>query len=745
MKIKMELLSDAIPGSGEGTAGLVDTDIAHDEFGLPFIPAKRIKGILRESARDLEDVNILPQGRIEELFGKRGEKIGTAFKISDGHLEDHSELRQFLQFCSKTKDKDLSRIFNREAVLSFYTYTRSQTSIDAEKGTAQNDTLRTFRVLKKGLKFAFDTEFPAEWEADMDKICKVTRKFGISRTRGTGELCLTIDKSNHVQNADKIESDEKFEDEDICRLDLKIHNIGQLIVTVQVGKDQISENYIPGTFILGAMANAFMKHFNLDFSSAHHHQDFRDIFLNGDIIFSNAYLSKKSGKNAFYPCPASIVREKDKEEYFDMADEDDFNKVVEENIQTKGNIAEFVQMRQGEVSTQSVLNEVVYHHWRPNDRSIGHAKKGAGEFFQFTVIKADQDFVSHITGKYKYIKILDQIIGKRKIYYLGKSRTAQYGKCEIEKITIEKMNDLYNNGWQKNKLAVFTLESDMILRNDSGFVTPDPEILKNEIAEMLKTDKKNIVIEKSFLKFKQIGGYSGVWNMPKIQTPALAAGSVIVCKNSGDDLPDISFLENHSFGIRTEEGFGKIKVNWHGQDQIVLIENSEDDSASIPDHIEKSKDLIQHILYGRLEDALKNKPVQNGDKTGKPSVSNSFMGKMILFVKTSKDFDELNRKFSELKERAVKQLDKLERDLFLREIKEEYKTVFETDKNTFIKELDGLRDSAQINRLRSAILPNAGMTENFYEDKIFNLYQTYAIHFLTLLRLHNRKAGNHVK
>ncbi|RLC14842.1 MAG: hypothetical protein DRI57_13825, partial [Deltaproteobacteria bacterium] len=594
MKIKMKLLSDAIPGSGEGTAGLVDTDISHDEFGLPIIPAKRIKGILRESSRDLEDANVFAQGKTPEIFGTRGNKIGTEFKISDGYLENYSELKNFLQFCSA--DKQLPRIFNREAVLNFYTYTRSQTGIN-ENGVAQDDTLRTFRVLRKGLVFYFDTEYPMGWESDIETICKVTCKFGISRTRGTGELLLTMDKSKQSQDVAEATFHEEIKDEDLCRLNLSIHNIGQLIVTIQVGKDQITENYIPGTFILGTMANAFIKHFGLNSFSAHRDPNFRNIFLNENIIFSNGYPSDSSDKEPCYPCPVSIVREKDKENCFDMANElFDFDKIVKEKIQTKGNIGEFVQIYQGEVSTRSVLTQVAYHHQRPPDRTVGHAKEGQGEFFQFTVLRPDQCFISHIIGKYKYLKVLNDIINKKKIFYLGKSKTAQYGKCIFEG-GMESLTDSYSDEWQQGESAVFTLESDMILRNENGLTVPDSEILKNEIAEVLKADKKKMTVEKSFLKFRQIGGYSGVWNMPKIQTPALAAGSVIVCKNNGDDLGDVFSLENHSFGIRTDEGFGKIKVHWHGQDEIVLADDKEQDKPSAPDNLEKSEALIQYILY----------------------------------------------------------------------------------------------------------------------------------------------------
>lgn len=741
MKIRMELLSDAIPGSGEGTAGSVDTDISHDGFGLPIIPAKRIKGILRESSRDLEDANVFEQGRTDEIFGRKGDNAGTAFRISDGYVKHHSQVRNFLQFCSA--DKQLHHIFNREAVLNFYTYTRSQTSVD-ENGVAEHDMLRTFRVLKKGLVFYLDVECPSELQADIEKICKVTRKFGISRTRGTGELHLTPDKSEPHQGAVEAVFHEDLRDEDWCRLNLSIRNIGQMIVTFQVGKDQISENYIPGTFILGAMANAFIHDQGLTFPSAHTDADFRNIFLNENLVFSNAYPASPSDE-PFFPCPVSIVREKDRENYFDMADElFDLDKIMREKIQTKGNIGEFVRIHKGEVLTQPVLTEVAYHHQRHEDRSKGHASENGGEFFQFTVMKPDQRFIAQITGKYRYVKSLNEIISNRKFFYLGKSKTAQYGKCLFEG-EIEAITDSYDKEWEQDEPLVFTLESDTILRNENGLTAPDPEILKNEVAEALNADKAQIVIEKSFLRFRQIGGYSGAWNMPRIQTPALATGSVIVCRNNGGDLPTLLSLENQSVGIRTDEGFGKIRVNWHGQDEIRFADDEELATPFIPDTFEDSKALIRYILHRRLEDALKHEAVQQAEDLGNPPVNNSFVARMILFVKDARDFDKFQTNISQLRERAKKQLDKIARSLFLMEIRKEKQTTFETDREQFAKTIAGLRDSAKTNQLRSTILPSAGISEDFYKNDIFGLYQTYAIHFLTLLRLHNRRAKKSAK
>ena len=48
-RLHIELLSDATFNRGEGTAGLVDVEVEHDEFGLPLIGGRTVRGLLRDS------------------------------------------------------------------------------------------------------------------------------------------------------------------------------------------------------------------------------------------------------------------------------------------------------------------------------------------------------------------------------------------------------------------------------------------------------------------------------------------------------------------------------------------------------------------------------------------------------------------------------------------------------------------------------------------------------------------------
>ena len=51
MKITIRLLSDLSTTAGETYNSLVDTDVVYDKYGIPYIPAKRIKGCIREAER----------------------------------------------------------------------------------------------------------------------------------------------------------------------------------------------------------------------------------------------------------------------------------------------------------------------------------------------------------------------------------------------------------------------------------------------------------------------------------------------------------------------------------------------------------------------------------------------------------------------------------------------------------------------------------------------------------------------
>jgi len=614
MKLMMQLLSDALPGSGEGLAGIIDIDVTLDGYGIPYIPSKRIKGILRESAKELIDAKKLNLNAIE-LFGESGADEGCEFRISNGRIPKYQVYHDLLSYTSAGDNNRLKSIFNREQVLDYFTYTRSQTSIDDFNGTAMKDSLRTCRVLKKGLIFEFDLKCNRNHIEYLKTIAKVTRHFGNSRTRGPGHIKMWI-SGNGVEEKNSEHSPvvrDEFNDETLCSIPLTIENISPLLATIKVGEDQVSEKFIPGSIILGAIARKYIKYMEKNRRKPEDDVTFRELFVSGKLKFTNAYPYENG--QYFKPSPKSVLKVKNLEEYYDFANENDrkrFRKKAEkESIQTKGSPGDFIYMSAFQFEKISIPTHMEYHHRRAADKSVGRALKPSsrinfdpGTFFQFNVISSGQHFRGKITGKLKYLKELLPILHNRMTLYLGKSKTAQYGKSIVEVGEIEE--EFFSpETWRKGEPLRIVLESDMILRNENGFISPDVMIFISEFAKILEVDKDifnddgNKNENRFFLKYKMIGGFLGVWNLPKQQSPAVAAGSVIVLYNNTNSDIDLSKLRGVSFGERTEEGFGRIYVNVRTY-SVIGVEEFQRGGPIAPNNLVEIKDFIESTLYSRL-------------------------------------------------------------------------------------------------------------------------------------------------
>ena len=98
MILQIKLLSDLCASSGETYNSYVDTDVVYDDYGLPYIPAKRIKGCIREAALELVEWGLFEKSLYENLFGKEGiEK--SLFAFDNAYLQvvyiDTTQFRNF--------------------------------------------------------------------------------------------------------------------------------------------------------------------------------------------------------------------------------------------------------------------------------------------------------------------------------------------------------------------------------------------------------------------------------------------------------------------------------------------------------------------------------------------------------------------------------------------------------------------------------------------------------------------------
>ncbi|OJX90100.1 MAG: hypothetical protein BGP01_00360 [Paludibacter sp. 47-17] len=199
-KVKMFLLSDALIGASEGYGAIIDKDSVFDEVGLPIIPGKRIKGILRSEAKLLNTYkpiklsnNNTTDDPVELLFGKPGNTNikNESVYVSNFCVDEYDANKVFLR-----KEIKQGRI-SRSEVISYFTALRTTTRIN-EDGIAAETSLRTIRVLKRGFHFVGELAFDNQYVSVFKDILSLTRRIGSMRNRGLGQIsCSLIDSNKH--------------------------------------------------------------------------------------------------------------------------------------------------------------------------------------------------------------------------------------------------------------------------------------------------------------------------------------------------------------------------------------------------------------------------------------------------------------------------------------------------------------------------------------------------------------------
>jgi hypothetical protein len=208
--LKLELLSDATFGRGDGTAGLVDVEVQHDRHGLPYLGGRALKGLLGAECDDLVFA-LEKAGKkdwlavADRLFGRSGAAMqGRAIlRIGPARLPD--DLRAAIAW--DVNEKKLTRV----EVLDTLTSLRRQTAMDPVTGAPRKETLRTLRLVLRGTTFTSRLTFFQEPSEDdlalLAATVKALRRAGTGRNRGRGRL-----QANLLDGAGQLVTEALFSD-----------------------------------------------------------------------------------------------------------------------------------------------------------------------------------------------------------------------------------------------------------------------------------------------------------------------------------------------------------------------------------------------------------------------------------------------------------------------------------------------------------------------------------------------------
>ncbi|MBZ7980733.1 hypothetical protein AVBRAN12642_08835 [Campylobacter sp. RM12642] len=569
MILKITLLSNTIITNGNGDA-LIDLDCDYNEYGLPYISAKRLKGMLKDSANELvsmgQDINVL------RLFGDENNE--GIIKLSDARLQDYDILEK------------LSNDFKPDLFKNSFSVVLSQTSLD-ERGVAKKGSLRRFRAYDKGLIFEseIDENFKQEFQKDLELICLNLRYIGHKRTRGFGKVKCEIIKNKKINEISKKSGD------------IMVFTLLDDVVLTNLSGDENTidtKEYLSASAIKGAF-----KKLGVEYSKP-----------------QNAYFY--DDKNIFYPAPMNLKKLKCAQENLKIYTEIDEAKEKEElkknndfKIEKKSSIGGYISIKNGVLAKAkiSTINKTHVSLADKENMSLKELEKYESEgkyknkIFSYTAISKGQQFAIKLMDEENFSEL------DGKVLRLGKSANSQYGRVKISFESSSNKESNFNNEFYL--VAI----SPVLLRNEIGGFEPSLDALKNEL------EKQGLKLEKIVIsRYEKAQFYNNSYKCKTPQVMGFSIGSVFkVSGNLNQELVQLKTQDEFGFGwLKAYKSFDNLELksdkkdnetNQNSKNKLEKPKLSDDELKSIEPALKNilKKDLEQRVF---LSNEYKNYEIQ---------------------------------------------------------------------------------------------------------------------------------------
>ena len=560
--IVMKLKSDACVGTGESVSGIIDSEIQYDMHGIPYIPAKRIKGILREEASELVAMDTKGDALkeiINTLFGNPGSEDSGALWIGNGEIEG---LEDFLPSLlakkynlRETKGPEYEELLSPNNVLEMFTTIRAQTAIN-EHGVADENFLRVSRVIRRGHTFIFKVNIKGCKNEELDffkDIVKCIRHIGTNRNRGFGWVKCSWKDDSSAETKSKREVQNSKNSSSSIVFNYKLRLLSDCV---------LDKPYIPGSMILGIAAAAFLKENSaIDRNIARPNSIFANLFLKDEVVFSDAHPCV--GKIRTIPTPLSLAFMKDKRSTL-------YNRFFPEEIpdaQYETPEFAFCSISDKVITPVKIHRDTNFHHRRASDAAVGSSGNAGsdGDLFSYDCMAAQSEFAGEIKGPEDLIGLLEELLVGKDVF-IGKSRSAQYGYCRLtrDEEIIKYGNTDFDFNYEDIDVWPLLLLSNVLLYNELGYPTCSLNALLSELKE--KTGFQELLIKnETTVNLSKTDGFNAKWCMPKPVERCFAKGSVIALDVSGiknkNDRKELYYsLRSLSLGQYAGIGLGQVCI-----------------------------------------------------------------------------------------------------------------------------------------------------------------------------------------
>lgn len=183
-------------GSGSGRGSTLDAVVERDHAGLPYVPGRTLKGLLRDAVATLEGLQQRPTGSAAALFGlgaragleqragqTRHDSVAGMLFVSDARLPQ--ELAGWLaQDAQKPQRRALfGELFS--------------TAVDPVSHVALDKSLRSIEVvvpLTLHAELSAKGAISPDWQETLARALPLVTRIGANRSRGLGRCSLALEE-----------------------------------------------------------------------------------------------------------------------------------------------------------------------------------------------------------------------------------------------------------------------------------------------------------------------------------------------------------------------------------------------------------------------------------------------------------------------------------------------------------------------------------------------------------------------
>ena len=178
---KIEFFSCWHCGSGLSAGADVDALVIKDKNGIPFIPGKTIKGLLREAVEEILYSGVEDAHSVDELI-----------KESFGLFIDKNNFRKGSMFFTNAELSPSLQSKIQTVQLEKYLYTSIASTAIEENGIAKDFSLRKIQLVVPCELYGTIMNVPDNMEEILAKGLKFIKRVGVNRNRGLGRCSLSV-------------------------------------------------------------------------------------------------------------------------------------------------------------------------------------------------------------------------------------------------------------------------------------------------------------------------------------------------------------------------------------------------------------------------------------------------------------------------------------------------------------------------------------------------------------------------